>query len=143
MPVTHPQSRRIRILRDEVSRKIAAGEVIARPFSIVRELLDNAIDAGAGAIDVHLEAGGLLRVRVVDDGAGMGPGPGGGRSAMRRDAFLRIAGMAALAVLLAMRVLAQARGGAVSTTPTSPVGQTSTRLPANSLCSTPPVWRPK
>jgi len=72
MPETLPQSRRIRILRDEVSRKIAAGEVIDRPFSIVRELLDNAIDAGAGAIDVHLEAGGLSRVRVVDDGAGMG-----------------------------------------------------------------------
>ena len=72
MPDSAPRSRRIRILRDEVSRKIAAGEVIDRPFSIVRELLDNAIDAGAHAIDVHLEAGGLCRVRVVDDGAGMG-----------------------------------------------------------------------
>jgi DNA mismatch repair protein MutL len=71
MAVTTPSSRRIHILRDEVSRKIAAGEVIDRPFSIVRELLDNAIDAGARAIDVHLEAGGLSRVRVVDDGAGM------------------------------------------------------------------------
>ncbi len=64
-------SRRIRILRDDVSRKIAAGEVIDRPFSIVRELLDNAIDAGASAIDVHLEAGGISRVRMVDDGSGM------------------------------------------------------------------------
>ena len=73
MPISAPQSRRIRILRDEVSRKIAAGEVIDRPFSVVRELLDNAIDAGAGAIDIHLEAGGLSRVRVVDDGAGMPP----------------------------------------------------------------------
>jgi DNA mismatch repair protein MutL len=72
MAVMTPASRRIHILRDEVSRKIAAGEVIDRPFSIVRELLDNAIDAGARAIDVHLEAGGLSRVRVVDDGAGMG-----------------------------------------------------------------------
>ena len=66
-----PQSRRIRILRDEVSRKIAAGEVIDRPLSIVRELLENAIDAGARTIDVYLEAGGLSRIRVVDDGAGM------------------------------------------------------------------------
>ena len=66
-----PRSRRIHFLRDEVFRKIAAGEVIDRPFSIVRELLDNAIDAGSSSIDVHLEAGGLSRVRVVDDGAGM------------------------------------------------------------------------
>ncbi len=71
MNESRPRSRRIRILRDEVSRKIAAGEVIDRPFSIVRELLDNAIDSGASAIDVFLEAGGLSRVRVVDDGAGM------------------------------------------------------------------------
>ena len=73
MPETAPQSRRIHLLRDEVSRKIAAGEVIDRPFSIVRELLDNAIDAGASSIDVSLEAGGTARVRVVDDGAGMPP----------------------------------------------------------------------
>jgi DNA mismatch repair protein MutL len=70
MPLDNP-SRRIRILRDDVSRKIAAGEVIDRPLSIVRELLDNAIDAGASSVDVYLEAGGLSRVRVVDDGAGM------------------------------------------------------------------------
>ncbi|MGA2381584.1 MAG: DNA mismatch repair endonuclease MutL [Spirochaetia bacterium] len=71
MPESVPQSRKIRILRDEVSRKIAAGEVIDRPFSIVRELLDNAIDAGALSVDVYLEGGGLSRIRVVDDGAGM------------------------------------------------------------------------
>jgi DNA mismatch repair protein MutL len=68
---SQPRSRRIRILRDEVSRKIAAGEVIDRPHSIVRELLDNAIDSGASSIEVYLESGGLSRVRVVDDGAGM------------------------------------------------------------------------
>jgi DNA mismatch repair protein MutL len=64
-------SRRIVILREDVSRKIAAGEVIDRPLSIVRELLDNSLDAGAGSVEVHLESGGLDRVRVVDDGAGM------------------------------------------------------------------------
>jgi DNA mismatch repair protein MutL len=73
MPEGTSSSRRIRILRDEVSRKIAAGEVIDRPFSIVRELLDNALDAGARSVDVYLEQGGLARVRVVDDGAGMAP----------------------------------------------------------------------
>ena len=72
MPEGFPQSRKIRILRDEVSRKIAAGEVIDRPFSIVRELLDNAIDARAGSVEVYLEGGGLSRIRVVDDGAGIG-----------------------------------------------------------------------
>jgi len=64
-------SRRISVLREDVSRKIAAGEVIDRPLSIVRELLDNALDAGAAAIDVHVRSGGLDGVRVVDDGAGM------------------------------------------------------------------------
>ncbi len=64
-------SGRISILPEDVSRKIAAGEVIDRPLSIVRELLDNALDAGAGAIDVHLRSGGLEGIRVVDDGTGM------------------------------------------------------------------------
>jgi DNA mismatch repair protein MutL len=71
MPDNVSWSRRIRILRDDVSRKIAAGEVIDRPLSIVRELLDNSIDAKASSIDVHLESGGISRVRVVDDGSGM------------------------------------------------------------------------
>ncbi len=66
-------SRRISILREEVARKIAAGEVIDRPLSIVRELVDNSLDAGARSIDVYLEAGGIGRVRVVDDGLGMAP----------------------------------------------------------------------
>ena len=70
--MSHPTaSRRISILREEVARKIAAGEVIDRPLSVVRELLDNSLDAGARSVDVHLEAGGIGRVRVVDDGAGM------------------------------------------------------------------------
>jgi DNA mismatch repair protein MutL len=64
-------SRRIQLLREDVSRKIAAGEVIDRPFSIVRELLDNSIDAGANAIDVYIEGGGIARVAVIDNGSGM------------------------------------------------------------------------
>jgi len=69
--VIDDSSRRIRILREDVSRKIAAGEVIDRPLSVVRELLDNAIDAGAGSIEAAIDGGGEARIRVVDDGAGM------------------------------------------------------------------------
>ncbi len=64
--------RRIAILREQVARKIAAGEVIDRPFSVVRELLDNAIDAGSRNIEVYIEDGGLTRIRIIDDGHGMG-----------------------------------------------------------------------
>lgn len=62
---------RIRVLTDETARQIAAGEVIDRPYSIVRELLDNAIDAGARTVRVEIVKGGLERIRVIDDGAGM------------------------------------------------------------------------
>ena len=63
----------VHILADHVARKIAAGEVIDRPHSVVRELMDNAIDAGAKSIDVHMEQGGLRRIVVHDEGVGMHP----------------------------------------------------------------------
>ncbi len=62
---------RIRVLADDTARQIAAGEVIDRPYSIVRELLDNAIDARAGNVRVEIVKGGLDQIRVVDDGTGM------------------------------------------------------------------------
>ncbi|MCD6121747.1 MAG: DNA mismatch repair endonuclease MutL [Spirochaetales bacterium] len=64
-------SRRIIVLREDVSKKIAAGEVIERPFSVVRELLDNSIDAESSSIDLYIYGGGIKEIRVVDDGAGM------------------------------------------------------------------------
>ncbi|MFW5826003.1 MAG: DNA mismatch repair endonuclease MutL [bacterium] len=62
---------RIHILDPAVARKIAAGEVIERPAGVVRELLDNSLDAGATRIEVELTAGGTELIRVVDDGHGM------------------------------------------------------------------------
>jgi DNA mismatch repair protein MutL len=63
---------RIRVLPPEEARLIAAGEVVDRPAALVREFLDNAIDAGATAIEVAVDGGGGKKVEVVDDGEGMG-----------------------------------------------------------------------
>ncbi len=61
----------VRVLSEQVARKIAAGEVIDRPYSVVRELIDNALDAQADSVDIWLEDGGRSRLQVVDNGVGM------------------------------------------------------------------------
>src|ERR1700719_2477647 len=69
---------RIRVLSDNVANKIAAGEVVERPASVVKELLENSLDAGATEFRLDVESGGRRLIRLTDNGSGM----------MRDDALL-------------------------------------------------------
>ena len=62
---------KIKIMPDSLANKIAAGEVVERPASVVKELLENSLDAGAHKINIEVEAGGKRLIRIVDDGEGL------------------------------------------------------------------------
>ncbi|HEU5199057.1 MAG TPA: ATP-binding protein, partial [Ktedonobacterales bacterium] len=69
--LTHFARQAIALLPPEVAEQIAAGEVIERPMSALKELIENAVDAGASEIKIEIRGGGLRMVRVSDDGCGI------------------------------------------------------------------------
>src|SRR5471032_361837 len=100
--ISHQQSAisKIHLLPADLANQIAAGEVVERPASVVKELVENAIDAGARRLTIHVELGGKQQVRVEDDGCGMDPDDA--RLAIERHATSKIRSSDDLAAILTL-----------------------------------------
>ena len=105
---------RVRVLSPEVAHRIAAGEVIERPASAVKELIENSLDAGASRIEVEIEDGGMTLIRVSDDGSGMSPEDAGRAVTEHATSKIRTADDLASVVSLGFRGEALHAIGAVS-----------------------------
>jgi DNA mismatch repair protein MutL len=117
--------RLIHILPEQVANQIAAGEVVERPASAVKELVENSLDAGAHRIDIAIERGGCARIAVSDDGCGMSPEDA--VVSLRRHATSKISSAADLA---AIRTLGF-RGEALASTASVSRTTLRTRRPAD------------
>ena len=116
---------RIQVLESHVADLIAAGEVVERPASVVKELVENAIDAGASALTVEIQHGGMTYIRITDDGCGMEPGdvgdglppprhqqdPHGVRPGGHRHPGIPGEALAAIAAVARVEVLTRRRSG--------------------------------
>ncbi len=91
---------KVRVLPPEVAHRIAAGEVIERPASAIKELVENALDAGASRVEVEIEGGGVTLLRVRDDGSGMSPEDA--RTAVGRHATSKISSAEDLARVISL-----------------------------------------
>jgi DNA mismatch repair protein MutL len=122
---------RVRVLPPEVAHRIAAGEVIERPASAVKELIENSLDAGASRVEVDIEEGGMALIRVRDDGSGMSPDDAGRAVTEHATSKIRTADDLASVVSLGFRGEALHAIGAVSSltlTTCEPGGATGVRV---------------